>query len=134
MDDNDVHQVSELLADYLNRFDMAQMFSREEILHWLIHPGGQEVGAERVIWSYVVEQDGKITDFFSFYRLESTVIKEKPDSKNRIIKAAYLFYYATSTVFEADISALKVRLNDLMGDLLILAKQVSIAFPCQCFH
>ena len=63
----------------------------------------------------------KITDFFSFYNLESTVIGHK---KHSVIKAAYLFYYATETAFSNDKNALKPRLNELMKDALIIAKQV----------
>jgi len=72
--------------------------------------------------------DGKITDFFSFYCLESSVNPDpnKPFQvpKYPSIRAAYLFYYATETAFVTpfDKAALKKRLNALMGDALILAK------------
>ena len=48
-----------------------------------------------VIYSYVVEdKDKKVTDFFSFYCLPSTVIKHP---KHNLLKAAYS-YYNVSTV------------------------------------
>lgn len=67
-------------------------------------------------------ESGKITDFFSFYCLESSVIQSKKYSS---IKAAYLFYYGTEVAFTApnDRLALKARLNALIADALVLAKK-----------
>ncbi|KAK8173734.1 acyl-CoA N-acyltransferase [Phyllosticta citrichinensis] len=116
----DVEAVQDLLTRYLQRSQMAQEFSKEEVEHWLLH---KEDGAnEQVVWSYVVEDpsSGKITDFFSFYCLESTIIQDKA---NRTVRAAYLYYYATETAFTGGEKELKVRLNELMKDCLILAKK-----------
>lgn len=69
---------------------------------------------------FIKQIDGKITDFFSFYKLESTALK-----KNSIVRAAYLFYYASETAFSESPdmkNALKIRLNALINDALILAK------------
>jgi len=122
METKDIKAVGALLKKYLNRFAIAQDFNAEEIDHWFMHQEGlKQAGAERVIWTYVVETNGKISDFFSFYRLESTVIKS---SKHKIIKAAYLYYYATEAAFKNNGEGLKQRLNELIKDLLILAKQV----------
>lgn len=68
------------------------------------------------------DESKKITDFFSFYSLESTVIN---NAKHKVIRAAYLYYYATETglTTPVDKSALKTRLNQLMNDALILAKR-----------
>lgn len=67
-------------------------------------------------------QTKKITDYFSFYSLESTVIDHP---QHEVVRAAYLFYYATETGLTTpfDKPALKVRLNALMNDCLILAKR-----------
>lgn len=64
----------------------------------------------------------KITDFVSFYSLESTIIdKETP---HKTVKTAYLYYYATEAAFGLRASdALKTRLTLLMNDALILAKR-----------
>ncbi|KAF3941169.1 hypothetical protein ABW19_dt0207542 [Dactylella cylindrospora] len=126
MEAKDVLPVKTLLDKYLQRFDMAPIFSEEEVEHWFLHKGT----SERVIWTYVVEdpKDGRITDFFNFYCLESSVINNK---KHDMIKAAYLFYYATETAFgdykdnDAMKKALKERLNQLINDALILAKQMN---------
>lgn len=120
MQNKDVNAVLDLLERYLKRFAMAPIFDREEVEHWLLH---DDSAAEQVIWSYVVEDPSthKITDFFSFYCLESSVIgNQKYDN----IRAAYLFYYATETAFAKEEKGLKERMTMLMTDALILAKKV----------
>lgn len=121
MQTKDVDGVDSLLNRYLKRYDLAPVFSREEIEHWFLNP--QDTTGEKVVWSYVVEDgNGKITDFFSFFVLESSVIKSP---KHSAIRAGYLFYYATEAglTTPVDKPALKKRLNALMGDALILAKR-----------
>jgi len=109
------------LKRYLAKFDMAPVFTREEVDHWLLHKKGAP--GSQVIWSYVVEDPSTktVTDFFSFYELESSVIGHQKHSN---VRAAYLFYYATETGLDpkASRSDLKVRLNSLINDALILAK------------
>jgi glycylpeptide N-tetradecanoyltransferase len=58
----------------------------------------------------------------SFYNLESSVINHP---KHNNVKAAYLYYYATEVALGSESSkdALKKRLNELVHDALILAKQ-----------
>jgi len=65
MEKGDIPAVKDLLARYLDRFHLRQEFSSEEIEHWLCSEASKDV-----VWSYVVEQGGKITDFFSYYLLE----------------------------------------------------------------
>ncbi|KAF2141005.1 uncharacterized protein K452DRAFT_251873 [Aplosporella prunicola CBS 121167] len=122
MQKKDVAQVQDLLVRYLARTDMSQEFSQEEVEHWLLHT--DDSPNDQVVWSYVVEDpaSNKVTDFFSFYSLESTVIR---DRANRVVKAAYLYYYATETAFEGEDKKLKARLNALMKDALILAKKAN---------
>ncbi|KAL4929967.1 glycylpeptide N-tetradecanoyltransferase swoF [Aspergillus undulatus] len=122
MEARDADSVYDLLERYLKQFDLNHAFSREEIDHWLVYrPDAQK---EQVIWSYVVEdpETHKITDFFSFYNLESTVIQHP---KHDCVRAAYLYYYATETAFSNDEKALKNRLQMLMNDALILAKKAN---------
>lgn len=129
METKDIDAVQDLLERYLKRFDMNPAFTREEIDHWLLHK--PETQKDQVIWSYVVEdpETHKITDYVSFYNLESTVIQHP---KHDCVRAAYLYYYATETAFTNDKKALKERLLMLMNDALILAKKVSI--PLLCFN
>lgn len=124
MQEKDVEQVSKLLTKYLARTSMAQEFSKEEVQHWFLN---KETDADKqVVWAYVVEDasSGKITDFFSFYCLESTVIRDQGKG-NRVVRAAYLYYYATEVAFTGDQKELKARLNALIKDALILAKKAS---------
>ena len=63
----------------------------------------------------------KITDFFSFFSLPSSVIG---NVKYSVLDAAYLYYYATETALEPqaeESGALKRRLEDLIKDALIVA-------------
>ncbi|KAL2133811.1 hypothetical protein VTI74DRAFT_1617 [Chaetomium olivicolor] len=121
MEAKDLEAVQDLLERYLKRFDLTPVWDSKEVEHWLLHK--KDAPGEQVIWSYVVEDaNGKITDFFSFYCLESSVIQS---TKYSSIRAAYLFYYASDVAFSApdDRAALKTRLNALMADALILAKK-----------
>lgn len=125
MQRKDIDAVQNLLERYLKRFDMAPEYDREEIEHWLLHD--EKASVEQVVWTYVVEDPSyhNVTDFFSFYCLESSVIgNQKHDS----VRAAYLFYYATETAFAEKEQGFKERLTLLMTDALILAKRVN-PFP-----
>ena len=122
MEEKDVDAVHDLLSRYLERFELTQIFTREEIVHWFLN---RQDAAEQVVWSFVVEgNDGKITDFGSFYCLESSVIGDK-SKKHDKIRAAYLYYYATEHAFNPKEKGLKERLLQLGQDLLIEAKKVS---------
>jgi glycylpeptide N-tetradecanoyltransferase len=138
MQAKDLDAVQKLLKRYLDKFDLVPEFNKEEVEHWLLHK--KESTGERVIYTYVVEvscpsllyldsllifqQDDnkKITDFFSFYSLDSSVINNQ---KHQVVHAAYLFYYATESGLATpyDKAAEKTRLNALMSDALILAKK-----------
>ncbi|KKK25234.1 peptide N-myristoyl transferase (Nmt1) [Aspergillus rambellii] len=122
MEPSDIDAVHDLLERYLKEFDLNQAFTRAEIDHWLVHK--ENPSKEQVVWSYVVEdpETHKITDFFSFYNLESTVIQ---NAKHDCVRAAYLYYYATEAAFTKDTKVLKDRLLMLMNDALILAKKVT---------
>ncbi|KAJ2377354.1 glycylpeptide N-tetradecanoyltransferase [Coemansia sp. RSA 2607] len=107
---SDVGQVRKMLNRYLKtRTDVLPVFrTDEEIEHWFMPREG-------VIWTYVVEDlehKGKLTDFFSYYSLPSSVLKAPSKSKGKTVKrpqgvpakkqsttvnAAYLFYYSVKT-------------------------------------
>jgi len=122
MEERDLKQVGELLKKYLNRFEMAQEFSKAELKHWFLHTEGSKNPTDQVIWSFVVENGGKITDFFSFYLLDSTVIRDNPGN-HKTIRCAYSYYYATDAAFQDNEEKFKKRLNELFKDQLIIAKQ-----------
>lgn len=65
----------------------------------------------------------RITDFFSFYSLPSTVIGNQ---KYPVLEAAYLYYYACDVAFEPNAEKdelLKHRLHALITDALIVANR-----------
>ena len=68
----DVPAVRDLLVRYLDRFHLKQEFTNAEIEHLLC-----SAAAKDVVWSYVVEQKGKITDFISYYLLAVSLQSEK---------------------------------------------------------
>ncbi|KAK7403991.1 glycylpeptide N-tetradecanoyltransferase [Neonectria punicea] len=120
MVEKDLDAVMDLYKRYTARYDMVPDYSREEAYHWFvpkIEPSG-----EQVVWTYVVEENGKITDFFSFFSIESSVIG---NAKHNVIKVAYMFYYGSEVGIRepSDKPALKLRLNELIHDALILAKR-----------
>lgn len=100
MEAKDVDQVHVLLNDYLRKFDLKILFHRDEVAHWLLP-------RDKVINSYVVEKDGTVTDFLSFYHLPSSILH-----KHDTLYAAYSFYNVATSV----------TLKELMKDALILAK------------
>ncbi|KAK3638505.1 glycylpeptide N-tetradecanoyltransferase [Elasticomyces elasticus] len=129
MKTTDLPAVKALLTRYLERFGLRQEFDEQELEHWLCSKQ-----SEGVVWSWVVE-DGKggISDFVSYYLLESTVLKSQSSPQQQTIRAAYLYYYASSSAFpiphqpmppKAALQAtLQSRLQVLMHDALILAKK-----------
>lgn len=112
---------------------MSPLMTAEEIRHnFLSGKGTGEIGPSKygrregqVLWVYVAEDSvtKKITDFFSFFSLPSSVIG---NTKHSVLDAAYLYYYATETAFEPqaeESGALERRLEDLIKDALIVATQ-----------
>ena len=83
----DMAQVTKLLASYQDSFALHPVLSEDEAAHWLLP-------RPDILYSYVVEKDGIISDFISFYSLPSTVVHQL---KHNSIKVAYLFYYAASS-------------------------------------
>lgn len=132
MTHKDVSQVRELLNGYLGRFDISPVFKTdEEVSHWFLgakNPLFEVTEENKPIHSYVVEKDGKVTDFVSFYVIPSTVL-DAPG--HELLTVAYSYYYASDvykSVPETDRTAenqkpLALRLKTLTQNALILAKQ-----------
>ncbi|KAG2054729.1 N-myristoyl transferase [Suillus hirtellus] len=132
MEERDVSNVADLFTRYMQRFSMGPIMTLDEIRHqFLSGRGRMDEPSEhyrrpgQVVWTYVVEEahTGRITDFFSFYSLPSTIINHP---KYGLLEAAYLFYYASDAAFAEDSEAdsiLKKRLEALVGDALIIANQ-----------
>ncbi|SNW61963.1 Myristoyl-CoA protein:N-myristoyltransferase [Orpheovirus IHUMI-LCC2] len=105
MQSQDIEQVHELLCEHLSKFKLVVNLSLEDTRHWLLCPD------DNVVESYVVEDEvsKKITDFFSFYNLPSSVAG---NSKYETLRVAYLFYTVAKTH----------SLKSLIQDALIIAK------------
>ncbi|ESK94543.1 peptide n-myristoyl transferase [Moniliophthora roreri MCA 2997] len=130
MEEKDVPEVAQLFSRYMERFDMVPIMTPEEVSHHFLIGKGKAPGETQwrregqVTWTYVVEDltTHKVTDFFSFYSLPSTIIN---NVKYSTLEAAYLYYYATDTAFKPraeEEGLLKKRLKDLVGDALIVAR------------
>jgi glycylpeptide N-tetradecanoyltransferase len=132
MEERDVSGVADLFTRYMQRFSMWPVMTLDEVRHqFLSGRGRMDEPSEhyrrpgQVVWTYVVEEanTGRITDFFSFYSLPSTIINHP---KHGLLEAAYLFYYASDAAFVEDSKVdnnLKKRLEALIGDALIIANQ-----------
>ncbi len=104
MKKKDVDQVHYLLNNYLKKFKVHAIFSKEEIKHWF-------TPIDSVVYSYVVQnpETMEITDFFSFYSLPSSVLQHTKYNK---LNAAYSFFNVNTTV----------SLKELTRNALIVAK------------
>jgi glycylpeptide N-tetradecanoyltransferase len=68
-------------------------------------------------------ETNKVTDFFMFYSLPSTVIGNE---KHPTLACAYLYYYATDVAFKTgaeEDGRLAERVEALIGDAVVLAYQ-----------
>jgi glycylpeptide N-tetradecanoyltransferase len=112
MEERDFEQVYSKLINYLSKFSVYQVLSKEEAHHFLLP-------LDDVLYSYVVEDNGEITDFVSFYNLSNAVLS---DFVHKDLRACYLWYY-----FPKDDSSLK----SLIYDALILANSLKFdVFNC----
>ena len=68
MEEKHIDQVFELFKKYQERFKLSPIFEKEEFKHWILTK-------DEVVYSYVIENDeGKVTDFVSFYSLPFTIL------------------------------------------------------------
>ncbi|XP_072028638.1 glycylpeptide N-tetradecanoyltransferase 2-like [Amphiura filiformis] len=103
LEPDDVPDCYVLLNEYLQKFSLSPVFSEVIVRHWFIP-------RDRIVNSYVVEADGEVTDFLSFYTLPSSIMHHP---LHKELKAAYAFYNVST----------KTSMEDLMQAALILAKQ-----------
>ncbi|XP_065196244.1 glycylpeptide N-tetradecanoyltransferase 1-like [Sycon ciliatum] len=110
-EEKDLEQIHTLLEDYLKRFSLVPVFvSLDEIRHYLLPREG-------VISTYVIEdlETKKITDFFSFYHLPSSIVRSNSQGHKRLY-AAYSYYNVCTTH----------SLQDVLQSALIIAKEDGI--------
>jgi len=98
----DVPKICSLLNTHLEKAKLCPIFDDKDVAHWFLPRKG-------VIESYVVEKDGTVTDFVSFYSLPSTVVNHP---LHKTLEAAYLFYHVAQST----------KLETLLNDALIVAK------------
>lgn len=101
---SDVPQAQKLLNKYLEKFDLSPVFTEDEFRHWFLPHDG-------IINSFVVENNGIITDLVSYYTLPSSVMHHPT---HKTLRAAYSFYNVST----------KTPWIDLMTDALISAKNL----------
>ncbi|QPG74839.1 hypothetical protein FOA43_002175 [Brettanomyces nanus] len=133
MRQTDIDAVFDLYNRFQKRYEVSQEFTKEELSHWLLGDAHERTlsDSDKVIMCYVVEnEDGRITDFFSFYILPFSVLN-RPSFTN--LGVAYLYYYASDTASEAEsrfdseaTKKLTKRLESLVSDALVLAKNVGV--------
>jgi glycylpeptide N-tetradecanoyltransferase len=79
---------------------------------------------QNVIYSYVVEDKGQITDFFSFYSLPSSILKENPGD-HKTLNAAYSYYNVSKSG----------RIREGLADMLVFAEKNGFdVFNCLDLH
>ena len=103
LEKKDIEQVFVILNEYLSKFKVRPFYSKEEVAHWF-------TPKDKLVFSYVVEKDNKVTDFFSFYLLPSSILKH---DKHKTLFSAYSFFNVANSV----------PLKDLIKNALIIAKQ-----------
>ena len=63
----DIKGACKLLNDYLTKYKLVTEFNEDEFAHWFLP-------RKNIIDTFVVENDGQVTDMVSFYTLPSTVM------------------------------------------------------------
>ena len=120
-----MENVTDLLNNYLSRFDLTPIFNTADVLHWF-------TPQPNIIESFVVEDPdtpGKLTDFVSFYTLPSTVMNHpqhtsiKVSQHSTIVIICYILFPQAAYSFY-NVST-ETPWPDLMGDALVLAKKTN---------
>jgi glycylpeptide N-tetradecanoyltransferase len=103
MEYKDIPIVHAMLTEYLKKFDTHFEFSQDELIHFILP-------RDDVIEAWVIENNGEIQDFFSFYSLPSTILKHVEE---KLLRVAYAYYTVAKTH----------SLQDVMKQALIIAKK-----------
>lgn len=101
IEDRDYPGAYKILNEHLNKYSIAPILSLEEF-KYIFTP------RDKVVYAYVVENEGKVTDFVSFYNLPSSVMQHPV---HKTINAAYLYYHVATTV----------PIKQLISDALVFA-------------
>ncbi len=101
MRDADIPKAWTLFNQYLKKFDLAPIFTQHEFEYLCQN-------RQNIVSSFVVEKDGEITDFISYFHLSATILKH---SQYKTLNACYMYYYTAS----------RTSLPDLVLDCLVQA-------------
>ncbi|CAD7947654.1 unnamed protein product [Amoebophrya sp. A25] len=94
MEERDIPQVTDLLNNFLQKYLLRPIMSKDEVRHWVLP-------RKDVIYAMVREEKpGKITDVFSFYRLPSKILGNE---KYNLLSAAYSYLNVAQTVLWKDL-------------------------------
>ena len=105
MELKDVEEITNKLNKFLDsRYDLTVLFSKEMVQHTFLPKEG-----EKIVRSYVIESEGKIKAFASFYILPNSVLNSYEYTK---LFVAYQYYY----FYEED-----VDIKQFFKDNLIMA-------------
>ena len=110
MKESDIQAVAvSLNAHLFANYKVHISFTEEEVRHFLLPEEG-------VVDSYpIMDRQGKVTDFTSFYMLPSSILNHPQYDK---LNAAYGFYSFTEDVSNT------ARYSELIKDALIIAKKL----------
>lgn len=84
----DLSDIHNLLNSYLEQYSVHFIFSKDQVKHMFFNEN---------VDCYIYKDNGKVTDFISYYKIRSKVIK--PDKEeNRYISMGHIFYYANTSM------------------------------------
>jgi len=86
LEETDIPKCFEIFNTFMQKFDLSPNFSEAEFAHWVLP-------RDKILYSFVREENGQVVDFASFYSLPSSVLDNQRHSG---IEVAYLFYYGAS--------------------------------------
>ena len=104
-EERDLKQIKSLVSKKLSQFNLYQNYTKKEIKHWFSH-------RPSILESYVIELNGKVTDFFCFYNLPSSVLKSE---KHKEVKAAYSYYFVEGGMSLSDLYLISLHKAHELG-------------------
>ncbi|KAK1350371.1 glycylpeptide N-tetradecanoyltransferase [Hamiltosporidium tvaerminnensis] len=116
MQNGDLPKVFELYKQECKKYDLYQVYDFKDFEY-------NFKNRENIFYTYVNEEEGEIKEFFSFFVINSLLVKDL-----RIkVKTAYIFYYSTdntTTIMQEMISEAKNQGCDLVNSLLIMKNEL----------
>lgn len=89
----DIDNCLEKLNNYLIKFKLSHYFDKDAFTHYFM-------SRKNVVYTYVIELNGLLTDMISFYIIDNSV---KNNTKYKEYKAGYLYYFFNESMKLADL-------------------------------